>query len=111
MTISALAMGQAEAFFKAVQNRDISSITSLMMDEIELCIKDDQRIMSKDKAIKAIDGFLSSHMPSSVEPLHSGSSGKGSKYKVAKMTTKDATYRVFVYMEGSKIREVRFDNF
>lgn len=110
VSISTLAFGQAEAFFKAVEKQDIASITNLLMDEVELCIKDDQRILSKAATTKAIKEFLSKVKPKSVASLHSGSSG-ASKYKVAKMMTNSGMYRIFVYLEGDKIQEVRFDTF
>ena len=111
VSISTLAFGQTEAFYKAVEKQDIESITDLLMDEVEVCIKDDQRIMSKATATKTIKEFLAKINPKSVASLHSGSSGAGSKYKVAKMMTDDGIYRIFVYLEGNKIQEVRFDTF
>ena len=111
VSISALVFGQTEAFYKAVEKQDIESITNLLMDEVELCIKDDQRIMSKATAAKTIKDFLSKVNPKSVASLHSGSSGAGSKYKVAKMMTNDGIFRIFVYLEGNKIQELRFDTF
>ncbi len=111
VSISTLAFSQTKAFYKAVEKQDIESITDLLMDEVEVCIKDDQRIMSKSTATKTIKDFLAKVNPKSVASLHSGSSGEGSKYKVAKMMTDDGIYRIFVYLEGNKIQEVRFDTF
>ena len=110
VSISTLAFGQTKAFYKAVEKQDIESIAELLMEEVEVCIKDDQRIMSKGAATKTIKEFLARVNPKSVASLHSGSSG-GSKYKVAKMMTDDGIYRIFVYLEGNKIQEVRFDTF
>lgn len=111
LSVSTVVIGQTEAFYKAVEKQDIESISKLLVDEVELCIKDDQRFMSQAEATKSIKAFLAKVGPKSVSPLHSGSSGAGSKYKVAKMTTKEGVYRIFVYMEGNKIQEVRFDTF
>ena len=111
ISISTLTFGQTEAFHKAVEKQDIESITDLLINEVEVCIKDDQKIMSKAAATKTIKAFLAKINPKSVASLHSGSSGAGSKYKVAKMMTDDGTYRIFVYLEGNKIQEVRFDTF
>lgn len=112
---STMLFGQAEVFFKAIQQIDMTTISSQMVDEVEICIKDDQRFMPRAKAVSSIKTFLDSVKPKSVEALHSGSSGTGSKYKVAKMTTASGVFRVFVYMENvggtSKIKEVRFDTF
>lgn len=102
---------QAETFFKAVESQDMATIKSLLLDEVELCIKDDQSIMSNAEAIADIQAFLSKVKPKSVSSLHSGASGSGSKYKVAKLTSEAGTYRIFVYMEANKIHEVRFDDF
>lgn len=111
ISLNTLAFGQTEAFFKAVEKQDIESITELLTGEIEVCIKDDQRFMSKTEARNTIEAFLAKVGPKSVSALHSGSSGEGSKYKVAKMLTNDGVYRIFVYMEDNKIQEVRFDTF
>ena len=111
ISISTLTFGQTEEFYKAVEKQDIKSITDLLMDEVELCIKDDQRIISKATATKTIKKFLAQINPKSVASLHSGSSGAGSKYQVGKMITEDGIYRIFVYLEGNKIQELRFDTF
>ena len=111
LSVSTVVFGQTKAFYKAVENQDLKSISNLLSDEIELCIKDDQRFMSKSEAKKTIRAFLKKVGPKSVSPLHSGSSGAGSKYKVAKMSTREGDYRIFVYMEKNKIQEVRFDTF
>lgn len=111
LSISAVVFGQTEAFYKAVEKQDIESITNLLTDEIEVCIKDDQRFMTKSEATNTIKEFLAKVGPKSVSALHSGSSGAGSKYKVAKMDTDKGLYRIFVYMENNKIQEVRFDTF
>jgi len=111
LSFSTVVFGQTEAFYKAVEKQDIESITNLLTDEVELCIKDDQKFMSKTEATSTIKAFLAKVGPKSVAPLHSGSSGAGSKYKVAKMMTEDGVYRIFVYMENNKIEEVRFDTF
>ena len=111
ISISTLTFGQTEEFYKAVEKQDIKSITDLLMDEVELCIKDDQRIISKATATKTIKEFLAQINPKSVASLHSGSSGAGSKYQVGKMITGDGIYRIFVYLEGNKIQELRFDTF
>ena len=111
ISINTLTIGQTEEFYKAVEKQDIKSITDLLLDEVELCIKDDQRIISKATATKTIKEFLAQTNPKSVASLHSGSSGAGSKYQVGKMITGDGTYRIFVYLEGNKIQELRFDTF
>lgn len=115
ISISTIAFGQVEQFYKAVENQDMTSIASLLMDEVEVCVKDDQKIMTKAKALDKIKNFLASINPKSVTALHSGSSGAGSKYKVAKLNSADGVYRIFVYMEKSAgkelIQEVRFDTF
>ena len=95
-----MTFGQTEEFYKAVEKQDIKSITDLLMDEVELCIKSDQRIISKATATKTIKEFLAQINPKSVASLHSGSSGAGSKYQVGKMITGDGTYRIFVYLEA-----------
>lgn len=111
LSVSTVVFGQTKAFYKAVEKQDIKSISKLLADEIEVCIKDDQRFMTKSEAKKTIRAFLKKIGPKSVAPLHSGSSGAGSKYKVAKMNSRDGVYRIFVYMENNKIQEVRFDTF
>jgi len=103
--------GQTKAFYTAVEQQDIASITNLLSDEVELCIKDDQQFMSKTDATNSIKNFLAKVGPKSIAPLHSGSSGAGSKYKVAKMQSNGGVYRIFIYMENNKIQEVRFDTF
>jgi len=109
LSVSTVVFGQTKAFYEAVEKQDLKSISNLLADEIEVCIKDDQSFMSKSEAKSTIKAFLKKVGPKSVSPLHSGSSGAGSKYKVAKMSTNDGEYRIFVYMEDNKIQEVRFD--
>ena len=116
VSISTIAMGQAEAFFTAVEKQDMTSIRDLLTEEVELCIEDDdQRIMPKAKALTQISAFIKRVNPSSVKSLHSGSSGAGSDYRVAKLKSTAGVYRIFIYMEKvagkNMIKEVRFDTF
>lgn len=103
----------AQSFFDAVKTGNTSAMSPLLAADIELCIKSDTEMLSRNEALADIKAFLTSYKPLAVESMHGGSNATNdSKYQVAKLKTSNGTFRIFVYMEGSdKISEVRFDAF
>ncbi len=114
--ISQLRAQSPNEFFKAVGSSNLVLIESYLYDEVDLCIKDDQQLNNKGKAFARLKTFLASHIVEKVEPMHNGASkGKSSEYKVAKLTTKNGIYRLFVYSENTRgktlVKEVRIEKF
>lgn len=108
----AVVFGQnGDDYFRTLEKGDLSLLEKNMATDIELCIQDSPDFYSKKAALKKISHFLKSIDIKSCESIHSGQSGKKAKYWVGKLVGAAQTYRVFLYHEGGKIIEVRFDNF
>lgn len=101
-------------FFNAIKQTDYKLMQDYMADNINLCIIDDVQFNSKSQAISRIKNILNNNQIVSLSPIHVGAAKESkSTYKVAKLVTSKASYRLFVYSEktGSnwKVVEVRFD--
>lgn len=107
--------GHSQAFdqiFRELGQNNLTSLEPQMAADIELCIADSPDFFSKEVAIQKIQTFLAKQEVTGCKMIHSGKSAdKGSKYWVGKLTSKKGTYRVFLYVEGGEIIEIRLDNF
>ncbi len=97
--------------FKYIENQDVESITSLLGEETDLCILEDQEILLRPEVSAKLKSFLSTNLPSSCTEVHSGDSKKKtSNYRLGKLQTKTGEqFRIFVYTEDKDIVEVRID--
>ncbi len=84
----------------------------MLSSETDLCLLDDQDILSKSEVINKLSRFLAEIKPASCEEVHSGNSvGNKSNYTLGKLITADNTaYRVFIFAEQDKIiKEIRIN--
>ncbi len=97
--------------FKYIETQDVESISSLLGEETDLCILEDQDILLKSEVNSKLGSFLSSNLPSSCSEVHSGDSKKkNSNYRLGKLQTKTGEqFRIFVYTEDANIVEIRID--
>ena len=107
---------QESAFFKAMKKNDFSEVNVSMARRVELCIMDNQELYSKKETVKRIKSWLSAKNVTGLSEVHNGSSeNKKSHYKVAKVTTDDGDYRLFVYVHIRKgqhfIKKIQIDRF
>ncbi len=115
--MSGFVFSQGEtAFFNALKSSDQSSIESYLSNRIELCIFENQQMLPRKTASQKISDFLKSNKVSQIDIIHQGTSkDKTSNFKVAKLSTSQGDYRLFVYYSGnianSTIKEVRIDRF
>lgn len=109
--------GQGDtAFFNAIKNNDMATVSNYLQNHIDFCIFDNQEFLSKQVATEKLNQFLANQKVQSVEVIHQGASkGKTSQFKVAKVTTAKGTYRLFVYTSSDfghqSVKELRIDKF
>jgi len=110
MTLNVSAQSIANVF-KYIEKQDVESITTLLGEETDLCILEDQEILLKSEVQTQLSAFLNSNSPASCEEVHSGDSKKKtSNYRLGKLQTKSGEqFRIFVFTEDSKIVEIRID--
>ena len=101
-------------FLNAVGKKDLSNVGSYLAPSVSFCINDNQKKISKAKAITELDKFLSTKTIQKFKILHNGKSAdRASSYRVARIKTQTGTYRIFAYSEGtgdaSKVVEIRID--
>ena len=108
--------GQEVQFFEAVKTDDFTSVVTSMDNRLEVCINDEQDLYSKNVAIQRIRNWIKEVNIIGIKPMHGGESeGRESHYKVAKIDTKQGSYRLFVYVENegrqSKIKKIQIDKY
>ncbi len=113
MAISLSAQIEVE-FLKTLGNGEIENLEVMMANKINLNIDDAQMKIDKQKAILKINTFFENNRIIKYKLIHNGkSSDKNSSYRVARMTTPNGKYRVFVYSEKKldqiKIVEIRIN--
>lgn len=117
LVLSGQIFSQGEAaFFNAVTSVDMPSLENYLANRVELCIFENQQMLSKSVASEKLGSFLQDSKVKNVEVIHQGSSkDKTSNFKVAKLTTGKGVYRLFVYFTGTlssnTIKEIRIDKF
>jgi len=109
------AQGEA-AFFNAIKSGNQSTIENYLSNRVELCIFENQQMLPKKTASLRIGDFLNNNKVSQIDVIHQGTSrDKTSNFKVAKLTTNQGEFRLFVYFLGTiadnTIKEVRIDKF
>ena len=85
---------------KAVSNGDASALSTYFDDKVEVSILDDENLLDKPEARKALESFFAKHKPQSYNQVHDGTSkGAGSKYTIGNLKANGKVYRVYVYMK------------
>ncbi|HMQ06555.1 MAG TPA: DUF4783 domain-containing protein [Saprospiraceae bacterium] len=108
--------GQNDQFFNAIRNGNISVVSHLMDNRVEVSLIEEHSIYSKAQAVQKVNSWLTRTNPISVQSLHGGESAdQKSFYQVAKLTAAGGTYRIFVYFEKSNssasIKKIQIDPF
>jgi hypothetical protein len=103
-----------EAITKAIKDGDADALGQYFGPKVEISIADEGNEYSKAAAIEAVRKFFSKNPPMSFVQVHQGKSkGNAAHYCIGNMETRDATFRVYIYLEKSgsdfKIKELRFD--
>jgi len=112
-TLSVSAQTEVD-FLNALGKGKVQNLENYLDSEVNFCINDNTEKISRASAIQKIKRFLESKTIVKYKILHNGKSAdKTSSYRVARIKTKEGTYRVFAYSEGSdgrsKVVEVRID--
>ena len=99
---------------RAINKGDATALGKYFDTEVEISFFDDGDEYSKAAGIKAVKNFFTKHKPMSFVQVHQGKSkGSAAHYSIGNMETKDATFRVYIYLEKKagtfKIQELRFD--
>ena len=111
--VSIIANGQIERhFLYDIGEKRFDSAREHLSNKVILWINDDQQILGKGQAVKKIRGMFDSQNIVKFKLLHNGKSAdRSSSYKVARIKTDLAMYRVFAYSEKrngvDKVVEIR----
>ncbi|MCB0653043.1 MAG: DUF4783 domain-containing protein [Saprospiraceae bacterium] len=102
------------AITRAINDGDADALGQYFGPKVEISIADDGNEYSKPAAIEAVRKFFGKNRPLSFVQVHQGTSkGSAAHYCIGNMETKDATFRVYIYLEkvaeDFKIKELRFD--
>ena len=99
---------------RAINKGDATALGKHFAAEVEISFFDEGGEYSKVAGIKAVKSFFVKQKPLSFVQVHQGKSkGSDAHYSIGNMETKDATFRVYIYLEKKagtfKIKELRFD--
>jgi len=94
----------------AIKKGDASTLSTYFDQKVEIAIMDDEDVYSTDKAKQVLNAFFGKYKPASFKQVHQGTSrGNNGKYCIGNMNAGGKTFRVYIYMNGAKIQELRFD--
>jgi hypothetical protein len=99
---------------RAINSGDADALGRHFGPKVEISIFDEGNEYNKAAAIETVRKFFSKNNPLSFVQVHQGKSkGSAAHYCIGNMETKDATFRVYIYLEkmgdNFKIKELRFD--
>lgn len=85
---------------KAISKGDANALAQYFDDKVEVSILDDDNLLDKAQAKKALADFFTQYKPQSYNQVHDGTSkGAGSKYTIGNLKANGDVYRVYVYMK------------
>ncbi|HOJ89775.1 MAG TPA: DUF4783 domain-containing protein [Saprospiraceae bacterium] len=100
-SIIAIAQQKNHAAFDALSKADMTTLSSYLDDNVELCFNENVNFLDKEAAIKELKSFLDKNPAKSLTPMHNGASkDKGSHFYIGQFnSTNGKSYRVFLYTE------------
>ena len=99
-----------KSIVKAIEKGDMAIIEPMLEDLVDYCFNDDQDLLEKPEFVTKLKAAINKINPKSSEIVHVADSKSDAKYVVAKVIgSAGDVYRMFVYTEGDKIIEVRFN--
>ena len=94
----------------AIEKGDMATIEPMLEDLVDYCFNDDQDLLEKPEFVTKLKAAIKKINPKSSEIIHVADSKGNAKYAVAKVVGMSGdAYRMFVYTEGDKIIEIRFN--
>ena len=99
---------------RAINKGDAVTLGKYFATAVEISFFDEGDEYTKAEGVKAVKSFFTKHKPLSFVQVHQGKSkGSAAHYSIGNMETKDATFRVYIYLEQKagvfKVKELRFD--
>ncbi len=109
-TATALPSGLSNALGKG----DVTTISGLFTDKLDLTITGKEETVSKSEAQSRLREFYAAHAAKGYKMMHSGDSKtQDSTYTIGELTTDNGSYRVYIYFvqqAGSRlINELRIE--
>ena len=98
-----------KSIVSSIEKGDVASIEPMLEDMIDYCFNDDQDLLEKLEFVSKLKTAINIIQPKSSEIVHVADSKGEAKYAVAKIVGASESYRMFVYTEGDKIIEIRFN--
>lgn len=99
-----------KAIISNISDGNIELLRGQFDELVDFCFENDQDLLEQDELIDRVKTTIANIKPSASELIHiADSKDNGSKYAVAKITSQKGEYRLFVYTEGDKIIELRFN--
>ena len=91
-------MGQQQELKNALEKADAEILGGFFAEQVEISIFDKDQTLSKQKAKAMTINFFEAHAISGFKKMHEGASkDQKSQYLIGKLTSKEQSYRVFIY--------------
>jgi len=99
-----------KSIVSSIEKGDVATIEPMLEELIDYCFNDDQDLLEKPEFVSKLKSAIEEINPKSSEIIHVADSKGEAKYAVAKLVGESGdAYRMFVYTEGDKIIEIRFN--
>ncbi len=80
-------------------------VSAFFQDQVDLTILESSDLLSKLEAERKIYDFFHEHSPTNFEILHEVESNSGPEFTIGKLTTKNGTFRVSIYVNKTENSE------
>lgn len=99
---------------RAIGGGNVTELTAIMDEEVELTILDQEDLYSKAEASKALENFFQNFTPTSFGKVHQGASkSDDAEYCIGTLSTNKGSFRVYIYVaktsSGVLLQELKFD--
>lgn len=110
-TDSPASLPNIDEIARALNNADVDALSRHFAADVKVSINDNEQTYGKAKAADVIRAFFNSARPQTFSTMHQGTSreGSGGQYCIGNMASGTGKYRVYVYLKGGQIHELRFD--
>lgn len=97
----------------AIESGNSREVSKFFSSQVELRIIDKEDVYSKTQAEIILKEFFVNHKPQQFKIIHRGSSKKGTRYAIGKLSTGNGTFRTYFFIKKigkrSYIQELRIE--
>ncbi len=110
LLLGAVTQPNFNAIAKALNSGNATELSRHFDESLEVAVLENEDFYDRSEAQEVVAGFFSSNKPKSFKLMHQGTAkNNGSKYGIGNLQTSSGTFRVYFYLKGDKIQELRIE--